>query len=110
MDANLQTDGIEVFGSVTGEFVNILTPEALQFVGRLAREFESRRRELLEARMERQREIDGGKLPDFLPETRDIREGKWKIAPVPEDLGGPLAAMGFDTRSAATAGDDIRLP
>ena len=86
MDANLQTDGIEVFGSVSGEFANILTPEALQFVGRLAREFESRRRELLEARMERQREIDSGKLPDFLPETREIREGEWKIAPIPEDL------------------------
>ena len=71
MNANLQTDGIEVFGSVTGEFAEILTSEALQFVGRLAREFESRRRELLEARMERQREIDSGKLPDFLPETRE---------------------------------------
>ena len=36
--------------------------------------------------MKRQLEIDRGKLPDFLPETREIREKEWKIAPVPEDL------------------------
>ena len=52
MDAKLQTNGIEVFGSVTGDFAKILTPQALQFIGRLAREFESRRRERLEARAE----------------------------------------------------------
>jgi malate synthase len=86
MDAKLQTGGIEVFGSVTGEFTKVLTPEALQFIGRLAREFEPRRRELLEARMKRQREIDRGTLPDFLPETREIREKEWKIAPIPVDL------------------------
>jgi malate synthase len=86
MDATLKTDGIEVFGSVSGEFAKILTAEALQFIGRLAREFESRRRELLEERIKRQLEIDSGKLPDFLPETRKIREGEWKIAPIPEDL------------------------
>jgi malate synthase len=86
MDANLKIDGIDVFGSVAGEFAKILTPEALQFIGRLAREFEPRRRELLEARMKRQLEIDSGKLPDFLPETREIRDTEWKIAPIPEDL------------------------
>ena len=86
MDATLKTDGIEIFGSVPEEFANILTPEALQFIGRLAREFESRRRELLEERTKRQLEIDNGKLPGFLPETHEIREGEWKIAPTPEDL------------------------
>lgn len=49
LDAKLQTDGIDVFGSVTGEFAKVLTPEALQFIGRLASGYEPRRRELLEA-------------------------------------------------------------
>ena len=86
MDSTLKTDGIEVYGSVTGDFTRILTPEALQFTGRLAREFEPRRREVLEARRKRQLEIDSGQLPDFLPETRGIRESEWTVAPVPEDL------------------------
>lgn len=86
MNATLKTDGIEVHGSVSGDFAGILTTEAIEFVGRLAREFEPRRRELLEARKKRQLEIDNGKLPDFLPQTRAIRESEWKIAPVPADL------------------------
>ena len=44
------------------------------------------RRELLAARAERQARIDAGELPDFLPETREIREGDWRVAPVPADL------------------------
>jgi malate synthase len=86
MDAKLKTDGIEVLGSVTGEFAKILIPEALQFISRLARKFEPRRLELLDTRIKRQLEIDSGMLPDFLPETRKIRENEWKIAPVPQDL------------------------
>ena len=33
-----------------------------------------------------QREIDNGKLPDFLPETAGIRESEWRVAPIPKDL------------------------
>ena len=73
MDATLKTDGIEIFGSVPEEFAKILTPEALQFIGRLAREFESRHRELLEERTKRQLEIDSGKLPDFLMRSYPTR-------------------------------------
>ena len=86
MEATLQANGVEVMGPVTGSFRTILTPEALSFVGDLARAFEARRRELLERRKTVQAAIDAGKLPDFLPETQHIREGDWKIAPVPEDL------------------------
>ena len=64
----------------------ILTPEALAFVGELHRRFEPRRLELLAARAERQARLDAGELPDFLPETRDIREDDWRVAPVPGDL------------------------
>jgi len=64
----------------------ILTPEASCFLTKLAREFESRRRELLRRREARQREIDNGKVPDFLPYTSDIRESDWTVAPIPVDL------------------------
>jgi len=77
---------IEVRGSLTEAFSQILTPEAMAFIGTLASEFEPRRRELLERRQVRQKEIDNGKMPDFLPETKDIRDGQWIIAPVPADL------------------------
>ena len=64
----------------------ILTEEAVRFVTRLARTFEPRRQQLLEARRERQREIDGGKMPDFLPETAHIRQSEWKVAAIPPAL------------------------
>ncbi len=64
----------------------ILTPAALAFVADLERRFGARRRELLARRSEIQARIDGGWLPDFLPETRQIREGDWRVAPVPKDL------------------------
>ena len=45
--------------------------------------------QLLERRVARQQEIDAGKLPDFLPETREIRDAEWTVAPIPRDLAGP---------------------
>ena len=86
MEATLRVDGIEVSGPVTEAFGQILTPEALQFVGALAREFDGRRVDLLERRKQVQQAIDSGQFPDFLAETRHIREGDWKIASVPADL------------------------
>ncbi len=64
----------------------ILTEEALAFVAGLQRRFGLRRAELLQARAERQRRLDAGELPDFLAETREIRESDWTIDPVPADL------------------------
>jgi len=65
---------------------NILTDDALAFVAGLQRRFGPRRAELLQARAERQRRLDAGELPDFLAETREIRESDWTIDPVPADL------------------------
>jgi malate synthase len=79
-------EGIEVRATVTPEFAEIVTPEALNFVAALARQFEERRQELLQRRAQRQAEIDAGKLPDFLPETTHIRNATWTIAPLPNDL------------------------
>src|SRR2546423_15115427 len=65
---------------------DVLNAGALDFLAALARRFEPRRRELLERRRARQAELDAGRLPDFLPETKDIRERAWTVAPIPPDL------------------------
>jgi malate synthase len=64
----------------------VLTAEALELVAELEREFGERREELLRARAERQERISAGELPDFLTETRRVREGDWSVAPAPADL------------------------
>jgi malate synthase len=64
----------------------VLTPEALELVVALQREFAGRREELLLARAERQERITAGELPDFLESTRSIRESDWRVEPVPNDL------------------------
>jgi len=64
----------------------VLTPAAREFLLELSRNFEKRRQELLARREVRQKEIDAGKLPDFLPETAEIRKSDWKVAPIPKDL------------------------
>jgi len=82
----LLQDGVEVRGPVTPEQSEVLTPEALRFVADLARRFETRRRALIERRVTRQAEIDAGRLPDFLPETRTVRDSDWRVASIPPDL------------------------
>ncbi|KAB8146015.1 malate synthase A [Chloroflexia bacterium SDU3-3] len=78
--------GVEVLAPIPAEFAAILTPEALGFVAALVRAARPGRQALLARRAERQAAIDGGALPDFLPETAGIREADWQIAPMPADL------------------------
>jgi malate synthase len=74
-------DGIELRGDAGGRRAEIVTDEALAFVAALQREFGARRTELLAAREARQRRLDAGELPDFLEETRTIREDdSWRVA------------------------------
>jgi malate synthase len=86
MNAPTFGPGIAVTGRITPEYAEILTPEALAFAATLQRAFGSRRAELLARRQQRQAEFDAGKLPDFLPETRSVREGDWTCASVPADI------------------------
>jgi malate synthase len=79
-------EGVAISGEITREFAQILTPEALGFFAKLQRRFEPRRQELLAARAERQKQFDAGALPDFLPQTKSIRESSWQVAPQPKDL------------------------
>jgi malate synthase len=87
MTTTMATAGdIELRGEPRPEFESILTPEALAFVAMLQRAFNPRREELLARREERKKRLDAGELPDFLPETREIRESDWTVAPIPKDL------------------------
>jgi len=78
--------GMKVLGSITPEYAQILTGDALAFLAKLHRNFNSRRLELLARRAQRQKQLDAGKLPDFLPETKHVRDADWQVAPVPQDL------------------------
>jgi len=77
---------VSISGRITPEFAQILTPEALAFVAKLHRRFESRRRELLARRAARQASFDAGAKPDFLAETKNIRDSEWQVASQPQDL------------------------
>src|ERR1700761_1582657 len=81
-----QSDAVVFDAPVSEEYAEILTPDAVAFVAALHRRFNGRRLELLERRAERQKRIDTGERPDFLPETAHIRESEWTVAPIPRDL------------------------
>ncbi|MFT4172138.1 MAG: malate synthase A [Rhodocyclaceae bacterium] len=78
--------GMEIHAPLLDGFERVLTPDALALVASLHRQFEARRQALLAARVKRQQDLDAGRLPDFLPETRAVREGNWQIAPLPAAL------------------------
>jgi len=78
--------GVEIYPLDAPSASRILTTDAVGFVAQLARSFEDRRGELLATRASRQQRILNGERPDFLPETRSIRESDWVVAPIPQDL------------------------
>lgn len=81
------TTGVELAGRSYTTFPDILTHEALEFVAALEREFRSTRKHLLAQRADRQRRIDAGEMPDFLPSTKRIRDdASWSIGTIPHDL------------------------
>jgi malate synthase len=71
---------------VRAEHQPVLSPDAMEFVSALVERFGPRVAQLLAAREERQRRIDAGELPDFLPTTRSVRESEWTVAAIPQDL------------------------
>src|ERR1700674_1842565 len=80
------TETVRLKRKVEGRAGEVLTTQALGFLGRLQREFGGRREELLGLREERQIRLDKGESPDFLPSTKSVRESEWSVAPPPEDL------------------------
>jgi malate synthase len=81
-----KTAQIVLKGPNEGRSTEVLTPDALAFIARLEREFGDRRQELLRKRDERQARLDAGEVPQFLAETRSVRESEWKVAKAPKDL------------------------
>jgi malate synthase len=77
---------IQITAPVSEAQKTVLTPDAVTFLKKLSSEFEGRRQELLTKRHERQARIDKGELPDFLPETANIRKADWSVASIPADL------------------------
>src|ERR1039457_3058551 len=76
------TEGVEITGPHGDRYDEILTPEALDLIAALQREFGRRRGELLAARAARQEELSAGAMLDFLPGTRQVREDtSWRVAP-----------------------------
>jgi malate synthase len=78
--------GMNITGEIKPGFETILTREALELVAQLHRAFEPRRRQLLQARAERVKRLDAGERPDFLAQTKSVRDADWTIAPLPKDL------------------------
>ncbi len=86
MTAHPAAPGIHVHAKPGARQAEILSKDALAFLADLHRRFDGRRLELLARRMERQKLFDAGQLPHFLTETKPVRDGDWKVAPIPADL------------------------
>ncbi|MEX2547727.1 MAG: malate synthase A [Chloroflexota bacterium] len=79
-------EGAHIKGPAVPGIERVLTPDALEFLGRLHREFEPRRQEILAARRDRAARVAAGENLDFLPDTASVRESEWSVAPAPVDL------------------------
>ncbi len=81
MSTTLTDTGIEVLGKEIPRAEEILSPEAIEFVGELHRRFAAQRHERLAERQRRRYEIGNGRDPKFREDTRSIREDKdWQVA------------------------------
>lgn len=93
---------VTITGKLSPEQEKVISKEALEFVSKLHGAFESTRQSLLRRRIVRQFEIDEGKIPDFLPETKHIRED-------PTWQGPPLAPGLVDRRVEITGPTDRKM-
>ena len=80
------TNNIRIIPTLSSEEQEILNPKTLELIKLLHTKFNPKRLELLAQRKHRQHEIDDGKKPDFLNDTKSIRDGDWEVAPLPSDL------------------------
>ena len=85
--------GIELAPKISRDAARVLTPEAMHFVAELHRATNGERQRMIALRHERQALFDKGELPDFRTETTAIRDGAWKVAPIPRDLADLRAAI-----------------
>jgi len=90
MSAMAKTDDLPqhlvIHGELKPGYDKVMTPGAVAFIAELERKFGPVRRRLLARRADIQDRLDGGWKPDFLPETKAIRDGDWRVAPIPRDI------------------------
>ncbi|WNO62038.1 malate synthase A [Rheinheimera sp. MMS21-TC3] len=86
MTTNTIRAGLSINADLTAEYEQILTETACALLVELTREFRSRLQQLLTQRQQTQQYYDNGGLPDFLPETINIRQSDWQVAAIPTDL------------------------
>jgi malate synthase len=86
MPSSINLPGVEFLAPISESYAEILTPEAVAFVVDLQRTFNARRKALLDARHERQKRLDAGEKPNFLVETKAVRDADWTVAPLPADI------------------------
>jgi malate synthase len=86
MPRTIRLPHVEFLAPITDSYAEILTPEAVAFIVDLQRTFNARRKALLDARHERQTRLDAGEKPNFLPETKSVRDAEWSVAPLPADI------------------------
>ena len=86
MPRSIDIPGVEFLAPISESYAEILTPEAVAFIVDLQRAFNARRKALLDARHERQKRLDAGEKPDFLAETKAVRDAAWTVAPLPADI------------------------
>lgn len=80
-------NGIVIKGEKIASAERVLTVEACAFLASLHRHFDKRRQTLLQERALRQKRLDRGELPTFLPETAYIRsDSNWSVAKTPPPL------------------------
>ena len=98
----MEKHGVQILGNMKPEYNSVLSSEAVAFAGHIQRKFGFRVLDLLQKRNERQAKyasyahglaigrthpqlplvacrFDSGEKPDFLPETKQIRTGDWKV-------------------------------
>jgi len=77
---------IKINGSVSAAGDQLLSDDALAFLTSLHDRFDADRGRLLTARTQRQAQLDAGLGFEFLHPTEKIRQGDWRIGPIPPDL------------------------
>ncbi|HEV2484527.1 MAG TPA: malate synthase A [Terracidiphilus sp.] len=86
MPHSVAVTGVEFLAPVNESYAKILTPEAVAFIVDLQRTFNDHRKALLDARHKRQKRLDAGEKPNFLAETKAVRDAEWTVAPLPADI------------------------
>ena len=76
---------VQIHAPPSDAATELLTPDALRFVGYLCSKFDARRRALLALRKTRAVAYDAGEVPKFIDHPA-AKDPSWRCAPVPDDV------------------------